>query len=286
MKTYERDRRFPRQRTQRATTDSFPILYKRCAEYLDSSGMETVKRAYTVAARAHRGVVRKSGEAYIEHPLAVALWLAQRLVAADCIAAALLHDVVEDTPMSLQCLKNQFGAVIASLVDGVTKFDAVEQPDEHDEVARIRERKTRQQAETFRKLLLVMAEDPRVALVKLADRLHNLRTLDSMRPDRQSAIARETLDIYVPLANRLGMAEVKYELQDIALSYLDPPRYHWLQKRIAAEVARHAERTEATIRALQQVMAQHGIDAEVTAKVKHLYSVENASRPPASMSAS
>jgi GTP diphosphokinase / guanosine-3',5'-bis(diphosphate) 3'-diphosphatase len=253
--------------------DSFPILRDRCATYMDQHSRDIVQHAYVIAERAHRGVTRKSGEPYIEHPLAVALWLAERQVASDCIAAALLHDVVEDTPMSLQRLRNQFGPVIASLVDGVTKFEVVESPDESDEISRIRERKHRQQAETVRKLLLKMAEDPRVALIKLADRLHNIRTLGAMRSDRQIAIARETLEIYVPLANRLGMAEVKYELQDRALSYIDPDRYEWLKQRIAKAVAAHAERTEATVTALRHVMAQHYIEADVIAREKHLYSV-------------
>src|SRR5579883_2570279 len=140
--------------------DSFRTLLQCCAEYMDGSALETVRRAYTVAERAHRGTVRASGEPYIEHPLAVALWLAERQVAADCIAAALLHDVVEDTPVSLQRLYNQFGPVIANLVDGVTKFEAVEEPDEGDELSRKREVKRQQQAETLRKLFLKMAEDP------------------------------------------------------------------------------------------------------------------------------
>jgi RelA/SpoT family (p)ppGpp synthetase len=253
--------------------DSFHTLLRLCAQYMDSSALEIVRRAYGVAERAHRGTRRESGEPYIEHPIAVAQWLAERRVTADCIAAALLHDVVEDTPMSLQRLQNQFGPVVATLVDGVTKFDAVEEPDEGDELSRKREQKRRQQAETLRKLFLKMAEDPRTALIKIADRLHNLRTLGAVRPEKQAAKARETLEIYVPLAYRLGMGEAKYEMEDLALRYIDPRRYAWLHEQIAQEAAARAERTEATVRALHRVLAHHSVTAEVTPHVKHLYSV-------------
>ncbi len=252
---------------------AYQAFLMECAEYLDHDEIETIRNAFRVADEAHEGVKRQSGEPYITHPIAVAHWLAERRIAADCVAAALLHDVVEDTPYSLRKIIHRFGPIIGSLVDGVTKFDAVEEPDDIDDLSRIRERKRIQQAETLRKLLMAMAEDPRVALIKLADRLHNLRTLGSMRPDRQVAKARETMDIYVPLANRLGMSEVKYELEDTALRYLDPDAHDKLTKRIAVEVEARAERTATTVRALRQVLAQHGIDADVTARVKHLYSV-------------
>jgi guanosine-3',5'-bis(diphosphate) 3'-pyrophosphohydrolase len=257
--------------------DSIANLLHACAEYMDGSALETVRRAYTLAERAHRGTPRLSGEPYIEHPVAVALWLAERHVTADCIAAALLHDVVEDTPVSLQRLQNQFGPVVAALVDGVTKFDAVEigeiGEDVSDEVSRKREQKRRQQAETLRKLFLKMAEDPRTALIKIADRLHNLHTLDAMRPEKQAAKARETLEIYVPLAGRLGMGEAKYEMEDLALRYIDPRRYAWLRDQIARETAARSDRTRATVHALRRVLMQHGIAAEVTPHVKHLFSV-------------
>lgn len=253
--------------------EAFHPLLAQCAEYMDGSALETVRRAYKVAERAHRGTLRQSGGPYIEHPLAVALWLAERRVTSDCIAAALLHDVVEDTPISLQRLQNQFGPVIANLVDGVTKFEAVEDPDEGDELARKRERKRRQQAETFRKLLLAMAEDPRTALIKIADRLHNLRTLEAVPAEKQARVARETQEIYVPLAARLGMGEAKYAMEDLTLRYIDPVRYHRLREAIAAEQAARADRTQATVNALQRVMAQHKLAAEVVPHIKHLYSV-------------
>ena len=262
------------------THDSFPGLYALCKGYMNGADLEVVQRGYEMAAHAHKGVPRKSGEPYIEHPLAVARWLAERRVRADCVGAALLHDVVEDTSVAITSIQSRFGNVIATLVDGVTKFEALEEPDEEDEVSRIRERKQRQQAETLRKLLLAMAEDPRVALIKLADRLHNIRTLAATKPDRQIAKARETLDIYVPLANRLGMAEVKYELQDTALSYLDPLRYQRLQRDIAHEVAEQSEKTEATVHAIQQVLYRHKIQgATVTPHVKHLYNVYQRIQP-------
>ncbi len=255
------------------------LLLVECGRSMTAVEVDTVRRAYLVANRAHRGVKRASGEAYIVHPLAVARWLAERRVVAECVAAALLHDVVEDTPVSLQRLRHSFGPVVASLVDGVTKFEAVEQPDAGDELARRRERKQRQQAETIRKLLLAMAEDPRVALIKLADRLHNIRTLDAVSPERQMRTARETLDIYAPLADRLGLAEIKYEIQDLSLKYLDPERYTWLVERINTEVSARHERTVATTHAIEQVMARQGIDAEVRAKIKHLASVQRRIAP-------
>ena len=253
--------------------DSFHMLLAQCAEYMESGALETVRRAYAVAERAHRGVRRDAGEPYIEHPVAVAQWLAERKVMVDCIAAALLHDVVEDTPVSLQRLQHQFGKVIAQLVDGVTKFEVLEDPNEGDELARKRDRKRRQQTETFHKLLLAMMEDPRTVLIKIADRLHNLRTLEAVSPERQAAKARETMDIYVPLASRLGMGEAKYELEDLVLYYTDPPRYAWLCDLIIAERQRTHERTQMTARALERVLLQHGLTAEVHPRVKHLYSV-------------
>lgn len=254
--------------------DSFTLLIQACVEYVPEPSLAMISLAYEVAAKAHDGVKRRSGEPYIEHPLAVAHWLAVRRADVECIVAALLHDVVEDTPISLQRLRNQFGPVVAILVDGVTKFEVVElTDDERDEFVRKREQKQRQQAETFRKLLLTMAEDPRVALIKLADRLHNLRTLGSMRPDRQVAIARETFDIYIPLADRLGIAEMKYELQDLALKYIDPQRFAFLKQSIDSEVENRQDRTNATLNALKQVIARFHIEADITPQVKHLFSV-------------
>jgi GTP diphosphokinase / guanosine-3',5'-bis(diphosphate) 3'-diphosphatase len=258
--------------------DSFPELLGECAEYLDMRALETVRKAYAVAAQAHKGTLRDSGEPYIEHPLAVAHWLAERRVTVDCIAAALLHDVVEDTPVSLNRLRMQFGDVVARLVDGVTKFDAVEDPDEGDELSRRRERKRRQQAETLRKLLLAMAEDPRTALIKIADRLHNLRTLGAVSHERQMNKARETMEIYVPLASRLGMGEAKYDMEDLVLRYLDPRRYEWLRQQMAQEQTSRAERTQITVHALQRVLMHHEVAAEVQPHIKHISSVHRRMR--------
>ncbi len=253
--------------------DSFHTLLAQCAEYMESSALETVRRAYAVAERAHHGVRRDAGEPYIEHPLAVAQWLADRRVMVDCVTAALLHDVVEDTPVSLQRLQHQFGPVVAQLVDGVTKFEVLEDPNAGDELARKRDRKRRQQAETFHKLLVAMMEDPRTVLIKIADRLHNLRTLGAVSPERQAAKARETLEIYVPLASRLGMGEAKYELEDLVLRYTDPRRHAWLSGLIANKRDEDRERTQTTVRALERVLLHHGLLAEVRPHVKHLYSV-------------
>jgi (p)ppGpp synthase/HD superfamily hydrolase len=158
-------------------------------------------------------------------------------------------------------------------VDGVTKFDVLEDPNAGDELARKRDRKRRQQAETFHKLLVAMMEDPRTVLIKIADRLHNLRTLDAVSPERQAAKARETLDIYVPLATRLGMGEAKYELEDLVLRYTDPRRYRWLCDLITREQQASQVRTQTTVRALERVLLHHGLTAEVRPHVKHLYSI-------------
>jgi (p)ppGpp synthase/HD superfamily hydrolase len=258
---------------------SLKRLINLCAEYMATGQCETVYRAYSFAAQAHAGVYRQSGEPYIEHPIAVASWLAERQVEVDGIVAALLHDVVEDTPISLARISHRFGSSVALLVDGVTKFEAIEQPDERNDFARVRERKRHQQAETFRKLLLAMAEDPRVALVKLADRVHNMRTLGATRLEKQAPKARETSEIYVPLARRLGMGEVMYELQDLALKYIDPRRYEWLSHRIKDELAARSYRTEATLNAIRHVMTQHDINATVTAEQRSLSSINRRIAP-------
>src|SRR5438270_2440795 len=243
-------------------------LLKETREYLTLQDMEKIKRAYELASEAHRGVVRRSGEPYIQHPLEVALLLADMRIDADGIIAALLHDVVEDTTCSLEGLSEQFGAPVASIVDGVTKFDALVpavapaaasagikfvqdtsvEETSHSQGAplkqtqaddqghqQIHELKRRQRSETVRKMLLAMAEDPRVVVLKLADRLHNMRTLGVMNPAQQQNKARETSEIYAPLARRLGMALVQAELEDLALSYLEPGKYAWLASEVQKE---------------------------------------------------
>ncbi len=233
---------------------TFEDLLAEVRQYLTPHDMEAIQRAYYVANQAHQGTIRRSGEPYIQHPLEVALLLADMRIDADSIVAALLHDVVEDTDFTLVELRQEFGDAVANIVDGVTKFDTlagnpIAPTDEigAKEVTRVqtyplslttnhevsstseqyeqkqrfaRDLKRRQRSETVRKMLLAMAEDPRVVVLKLADRLHNMRTLSVMNQAQQQNKARETREIYAPLARRLGMALVQAELEDLAFSYL------------------------------------------------------------------
>jgi len=228
-----------------------------------------IRRAGELAARAHAGQTRVSGEPYVQHALAVAAILVELGLDHETIAAAMLHDVVEDTGISLDDLKRDFGARIAGLVDGVTKMKVIQEF--RAEGGGVR--KEHSQAESLRKMLLAMAEDVRVVLIKLADRLHNMRTLAALSEDKQRRIARETMDIYAPLANRLGIWQVKWELEDLSLRYLEPDAYRqiaaWLaEKRVDREayVARFVE-------TLAQEMKRSGIAAEVSGRVKHIYSI-------------
>ncbi len=269
-------------------------LLKETRQYLTSQDIEKIERAYALANDAHGGVLRRSGEPYIQHPLEVALLLAGMRIDADGIVSALLHDVVEDTSYSLEDLSTQFGPAVASIVDGVTKFDALagkptktssvgetnvqdaqglpEPPLEHASVPSVMD-KRRQRTETVRKMLLAMAEDPRVVVLKLADRLHNMRTLSAMSPAQQQNTARETREIYAPLARRLGMALVQAELEDLALSYLEPEKYTRMAHDAAEEVKRRQPQIEQICRILSAEMERAGIHAEVEAWQKHLASI-------------
>src|SRR5690242_5810056 len=187
--------------------------------YLKPEDVEKIERAYEMARAAHSGQYRQSGEPYITHPLAVAKILAEWHLDAQALMAALLHDVVEDTPTTKGEIAKRFGKPVADLVDGVSKIDRIE-------FATLQHA----QAENFRKMLLAMARDVRVILIKLADRLHNMRTLEAVPPEKQERIARETLDIYAPIANRLGLISLYYELEDLGFHYLHPTRFKVLEK--------------------------------------------------------
>jgi GTP diphosphokinase / guanosine-3',5'-bis(diphosphate) 3'-diphosphatase len=281
-------------------------LLEETRQYLSPPEMERIQRAYEVANLAHRGVVRRSGDPYIQHPLEVALLLADMRIDADGIVAALLHDVVEDTDFTLEELRQQFGEAVANIVDGVTKFDAlagkpasagahlIPSSDNQDrdkgtldnpqmetpEQAEQRQKQTgelikrRQRSETVRKMLLAMAEDPRVVVLKLADRLHNMRTLSVMNPAQQQNKARETREIYAPLARRLGMALVQAELEDLAFSYLEPERYARLARAVEEERRTRQPSIDQICQALQEEMDKADIHAEVHAWQKHLSSID------------
>jgi GTP pyrophosphokinase len=228
-----------------------------------------LRRAFEFARAAHAGQARASGEPHLAHLLATTQTLADLNLDAETLAAAMLHDTVEDTPVTLDDIRKHFGEGIAALVDGVTKMDVIH-------VLPARGARTRQehaQAESLRKMLLAMAEDVRVVLIKLADRLHNMRTLGALPPERQQRIARETLDVFAPLANRLGIWQLKWELEDLAFRYLEPEAY----KRIAALLAEKRvdrERYVADFVArLSAELKSAGINAEVSGRPKHIYGI-------------
>ena len=233
-----------------------------CLAYLQDADIATFRQAYRFSERAHAGQFRKDGRPYITHPLAVAEILGEWRLDAQTLIAALLHDVVEDTGVSTAEITQEFGKAVASLVDGVTKLDKIHF-----------ENKAQAQAENFRKMLLAMARDVRVILIKLADRLHNMRTLDAMRPDKQGRIAQETLDIYAPIANRLGLNHLYQELEDLAFEHLHPTRYKVIEKAVKAARGNRREVVDKIKAAIEAKLAACQIQAHIYGREKHLYSV-------------
>jgi GTP diphosphokinase / guanosine-3',5'-bis(diphosphate) 3'-diphosphatase len=230
--------------------------------YLPPPDVALVERAFAFSEHAHQGQFRKSGEPYITHPLAVASILSQWRLDAQGLAAALLHDVMEDTKVTKTEIETSFGKLVADMVDGVSKLDHIEFQSRED-----------QQAESFRKMLLAMAQDVRVILIKLADRLHNMRTLDAMAPTHRKRIARETLDIYAPIANRLGLNALYLELQELSFKNLYPMRYRVLAKQIKAARGNRREVMNRILQAIRDGLKQSGIAATVSGREKTVYSV-------------
>ena len=230
--------------------------------YLPAPDVELVERAFEFSESAHRGQFRKSGEPYITHPLAVASILSQWRIDAQGLAAALLHDVMEDTSVTKSEIETTFGRPVAEMVDGVSKLDQI-QFDSREDL----------QAESFRKMLLAMARDVRVILIKLADRLHNMRTLDAMAPLHRRRIARETLDIYAPIANRLGLNSLYQELQDLSFKQLHPMRYRVLAAAIKAARGNRREVMNRLLDAIREGFHKAGIHASVNGREKTAYSV-------------
>ena len=230
--------------------------------YLPAPDVALVSRAFEFSESAHRGQFRKSGEPYITHPLAVATILSQWRLDAQGLAAALLHDVMEDTSVSKSELETTFGKPVADMVDGVSKLDQIEFTS-REEV----------QAESFRKMLLAMARDVRVILIKLADRLHNMRTLDAMAPAHRKRIARETIDIYAPIANRLGLNALFLELQDLSFKHLNPMRYRVLVGAIKAARGNRREVMNKLLDVIREGLAKANLMAVVTGREKTIYSV-------------
>ncbi|HLZ96242.1 MAG TPA: bifunctional (p)ppGpp synthetase/guanosine-3',5'-bis(diphosphate) 3'-pyrophosphohydrolase [Candidatus Dormibacteraeota bacterium] len=234
----------------------------RIADHLEPKDQEIVRRAYERAVKAHAGQRRLSGEEYVNHPLQVAAILADLKLDAATLAAALLHDTVEDTPLTQEQVLQEFGPEVARLVEGVTKLGRISLRSDQ-----------QQQAENIRKMMVAMAEDLRVVLIKLADRLHNMRTLDPLPEVKRRKISRETLDIYAPLAHRLGIGQIKWELEDLAFRNLEPDAYEDVSKRIARKRTER-ERLVADLRdILARELEKVGIKAEITGRPKHIYSV-------------
>src|SRR4051812_11516311 len=230
--------------------------------YLPTDQVTRIREAAEFGATAHEGQKRLSGEPYIAHPLAAAQILADLHLDPDTIIAAILHDVIEDTPISKEELSEKFGSAVAEIVDGVTKLDQI----------RFKSREEAQ-AESFRKMLLAMVRDLRVILVKLADRIHNMRTIDAMAPARRRAVARETLEIYAPIAERLGLYNVKLELEDLGFRALHPNRYRVLERASKKALGNQKEFLKKIRQQLQAAMLKSDIPTRVEAREKHLYSI-------------
>jgi (p)ppGpp synthase/HD superfamily hydrolase len=230
--------------------------------YLPQEQIDTVVRAYEFGAAAHEGQTRKTGEPYISHPVAVAQSLAEMYLDSEAIMAALLHDTVEDTDATLEQIEDEFGREVALLVDGVSKLDQIQ----------FRSR-AEAQAESFRKMMLAMIEDIRVILVKLADRLHNMKTLEAMPASKRKRIARETLDIYAPIANRLGINRFKVELEDLGFRNLHPLRYRVFERALKKSKGSQRQIVKRISEELIKTLEADGVDGQVIGREKHLYSI-------------
>jgi len=244
-----------------------PALFKEWSGYLKPEDISQLQSAYQFSETAHQGQFRKSGEPYISHPLAVANILAQWHLDSQALTAALLHDVMEDTSVTKNEISKTFGKPVADLVDGVSKLDKIEF-ESHAEA----------QAENFRKMLLAMARDVRVILIKLADRLHNMRTLDAVSPEQRRRVARETIEIYAPIANRLGLNSIYQELDDLAFQHLYPDRHRVLAKAVKSARGNRREVVGRVLEAIRRRLRSNGIEAEVHGRQKHLYSIYNKMR--------
>ena len=243
------------------------VLYKELInsvlKYHPSTDISMIEKAYKVASEAHEGQKRKSGEPYIIHPLCVAIILADLELDKETIVAGLLHDAVEDTWMTYEEVEKEFGSEVALLVDGVTKLGQLSYSADKVEV----------QAENLRKMFLAMAKDIRVILIKLADRLHNMRTLQYMRPEKQQEKARETMDIYAPIAMRLGISKIKVELDDLSLKYLKPDVYYDLVHKVALRKSEREQYVGAIVKEVKKHMDDANIKAQVDGRVKHFFSI-------------
>jgi GTP pyrophosphokinase len=242
--------------------DAFDRLIEQAQAYLGESERAQLTKAYNFANEAHKGQIRKSGEAFINHPIQVALILAELRMDVDTITAALLHDTVEDTFMTLEDVEKEFSPDVRELVDGVTKITRIEI-----------ESLSEQQVNNIRKMLLAMSKDIRVIVVKLADRLHNMRTLQALREDRRIFKARETMEVFAPLAHRLGINSIKWELEDLAFFYLEPARFQQVSRMVKESRSAREEYLSSSIELLTRELDRVNVDAKITGRPKHLYSI-------------
>jgi guanosine-3',5'-bis(diphosphate) 3'-pyrophosphohydrolase len=237
-------------------------IVERIQNYHPDADVDLLRRAYIFSAKAHQGQTRLSGESYLNHPIEVAAILANLKLDAATVAAGLLHDTIEDTTVTSEEIKSLFGEEVAMLVDGMTKLSRME----------LQSREQRE-ADNFRKMIVAMAKDIRVILIKLADRLHNMRTLKSLSPEKQKRIAQETLDIYAPLANRLGISKIKTELEDLAFMYVNPEAYDDLAQKVNKRRIERESYINELIEIIRGQLAEHGYKGEVKGRPKHFYSI-------------
>jgi guanosine-3',5'-bis(diphosphate) 3'-pyrophosphohydrolase len=242
--------------------ESFQGLEKKLQTYLDPVHIAEIEAAYKTANQAHEGQLRRSGEPYITHPLAVAEILADMHMDHQSLMAALLHDVIEDTSVSKETIEERFGTTVADLVDGLSKLTQIKF-----------ESRKEEQAENFRKMMLAMTEDIRVILVKLADRLHNMRTLTVLQPEKRRRIAKETLEIYAPIANRLGMNDVRMEFEDLGFNALYPLRSRRIERAVIAARGNRKGMLEKIKASLMQCLKESNLEGEIIGREKHLYSI-------------
>jgi len=243
-------------------------LLQQMSETLSQNDRELIERAYGLAVVAHSHQKRASGEPYIQHSLAVAHIMADLRLDSATIAASLLHDVAEDSIISVEDLRQDFGDEVARLVDGATKLGQI------DKLSQMSRRDLQdEEAESLRKMFLAMVDDVRVVLIKLADRLHNMRTLDALPEEKQRRIAKETLEIFAPLANRLGIWQMKWELEDLGFRYLSPPKYREIAALLDEQRADRERRIAHIIEALERRLEKEGLEAEISGRPKHIYSI-------------
>jgi len=280
---------------RRLIDNTYKNLIAEIKTYRPGTALSLIENAYNFAQAAHEGQMRKTGEPFFAHPLAVALILAEMKSDLESIAAGILHDVVEDTIYTLDDIKSRFGEEIANLVDGVTKIEQVKyvskksdtppSPSQDDESAKLSKsekeklaQKADEQAENYRKLFFHMSQDIRVLLIKIADRLHNMRTLGGHREEKQKSIAQETLDLYAPLAHRLGIAKLRYELEDLAFKYQDRTKYNDLAQKIQLKQSDRQAVVAEVVTTIQNKLKAEGIKATVEGRAKHFYSIHKKMR--------